>query len=287
MRIYINRYCIAIQGEKFVRMKRYIASMIAATVLAVMSAGSAVAHGVVDQSFEVPGGAINTLNGTRDFGQTFKPTKNTLIAVDLHLAGVGTNVRVSIHSGNPAGTELTSVTQTITANGWVHFDFPAAIALTPSNTYSIRMKSLSGNPAWTWRQINFGPPDYADGDAWICNPNCATTIFDFNFRTYGEDVDSDGDGVLNSDDFCPGTAIPEGVPTVQLRPNRWALINGDLEFDTVTKGKGKGPNRSYLVEDTAGCSCEQIIEAQGLGLGHTYHGCSISAMDDWVELVNP
>ncbi len=100
-------------------------------------------------------------------------------------------------------------------------------------------------------------------------------------------VDSDGDGVNDDDDFCPGTAIPEGVPTVQLRPNRWALIDGDFEFDTVIKGKGKGPNRSYLVADTAGCSCEQIIEMQGLGNGHTYHGCSISAMDDWKLLVNP
>ena len=58
-------------------------------------------------------------------------------------------------------------------------------------------------------------------------------------------------------------------------------------FNTVTKGKGKGPDRSYTTTDTAGCSCEQIIAAQGLGIGHTYRGCSISAMDDWVELVNP
>ncbi len=77
------------------------------------------------------------------------------------------------------------------------------------------------------------------------------------------------------------------MPTVQLKSNHWALIDGDSEFDTVINGNGKGPNRSYLIEDTAGCSCEQIIEMQGLGLGHTYHGCSIGAMDDWVELVNP
>jgi len=36
-----------------------------------------------------------------------------------------------------------------------------------------------------------------------------------------------------------------------------------------------------------GCSCEQIIDAQGLGGGHAKHGCSISVMDDWVELVTP
>ena len=101
-------------------------------------------------------------------------------------------------------------------------------------------------------------------------------------------TDADGDGVLDGDDYCTDTVIPEeGVPTVQLNPNHWALTDGDSVFDTMIKGKGKGPNRSYIIKDTAGCSCEQIIEAQGLGGGHAKHGCSISVMDDWVELVTP
>jgi hypothetical protein len=45
---------------------------------------------------------------------------------------------------------------------------------------------------------------------------------------------------------------------------------------------GTGPQRSYDIHDTAGCSCEQIIEEQGLGNGHTQFGCSIGAMDNWV-----
>jgi len=98
-------------------------------------------------------------------------------------------------------------------------------------------------------------------------------------------ADTDGDGVLDDVDFCEDTVIPEGEPTVRLNPNHWALIDDDSVFDTVIKGKDKGPNRSYWIEDTAGCSCEQIIAAQGLGGGHAKHGCSISAMDDWVEFV--
>jgi hypothetical protein len=101
-------------------------------------------------------------------------------------------------------------------------------------------------------------------------------------------ADSDGDGVLDVVDNCPDTAIPESVPTTgQLNPNHWALTDGDTMFDTVTTGKGKGPNRSYSTADTAGCSCEQIIEAQGLGNGLGKHGCSIGVMDNWVELVTP
>jgi len=100
--------------------------------------------------------------------------------------------------------------------------------------------------------------------------------------------DSDDDGVIDLVDNCPATAIPESVPTSgPLKPNHWALTDDDFEFDTVTKGKGNGPNRSYSTADTAGCSCEQIIEAQGLGNGLSKYGCSISVMDDWVELMTP
>jgi hypothetical protein len=100
--------------------------------------------------------------------------------------------------------------------------------------------------------------------------------------------DSDDDGVIDLADNCPATTIPESVPTSgELNPNHWALTDGDFEFDTVTKGKGKGPNRSYSTADTAGCSCEQIIEAQGLGNGLSKYGCSIGVMDSWVELVTP
>ena len=62
--------------------------------------------------------------------------------------------------------------------------------------------------------------------------------------------------------------------------------DGDGLFETKSP-KGKGPRRSYTIADTAGCLCTQIIEAHGLGNGPTKFGCSISAMDDWVDLVAP
>jgi len=96
--------------------------------------------------------------------------------------------------------------------------------------------------------------------------------------------DEDGDGVPNNLDYCPATVIPESVPTVQLGTNRWALVDGDGYFDT-TAPNGKGPKRSYSVADTAGCSCEQIIDALGLGKGHQKFGCSNGAMDNWVDFV--
>ncbi len=95
------------------------------------------------------------------------------------------------------------------------------------------------------------------------------------------DNDSDGDSVCGDIDFCPGTAIPEGVPTKSLGTNRFALVDPDGIFDT-TSPKGKGPQKSFTIEDTAGCSCEQIIDILLLGKGHTKFGCSISAMEDWI-----
>jgi hypothetical protein len=102
------------------------------------------------------------------------------------------------------------------------------------------------------------------------------------------EMDADGDGVSDQFDACSDTLIPEGVPTKKLGVNRWALVDNDDIFDTtLPKGGGKGPQLSFTIEDTAGCSCEQIISALDLGKGHEKHGCSISAMKAFMELVNP
>ena len=98
--------------------------------------------------------------------------------------------------------------------------------------------------------------------------------------------DADCDGVPDSADMCAGTIIPEGVPTEGLGINRFALTDDDGEFDT-TPPNGRGPQKSFSIQDTAGCSCEQIIDELGLGLGHTKFGCSISAMEEWVQSLNP
>jgi len=97
--------------------------------------------------------------------------------------------------------------------------------------------------------------------------------------------DSDGDGVMDNVDMCMGTMIPEGAAMVELGVNSWALNDDDRIFDT-TPSKGKKPKVSYDIFDTAGCSCEQIVEAQHLGNGHLKFGCSIGAMKNWVDIVN-
>ena len=84
--------------------------------------------------------------------------------------------------------------------------------------------------------------------------------------------DFDVDGVPNDNDFCPGTVIPESVPTRGwARTGSRSSTDADGVFDT-TDPEGQGPGTSFTVGDTAGCSCEQIIDALALGSGHTFFG---------------
>jgi predicted extracellular nuclease len=93
----------------------------------------------------------------------------------------------------------------------------------------------------------------------------------------GIEFDSDRDGVIDRDDHCPGTMIPEAVPTEELRGKRWALVDGDLVFDTDV-----AVAVPFTTADTAGCSCEQIIARAAAGRGHEKFGCSNGLMEYWI-----
>jgi predicted extracellular nuclease len=97
--------------------------------------------------------------------------------------------------------------------------------------------------------------------------------------------DSDGDGVTDDLDRCMGTVIPETAPQRYLQTNNFVLADDDRLFDT-TPPNGTGPEASFDIFDTAGCSCEQIIDELGLGKGHTKFGCSLGAMEEWVEFID-
>jgi hypothetical protein len=98
--------------------------------------------------------------------------------------------------------------------------------------------------------------------------------------------DEDKDGVGDDVDVCPATTLPEAAGYAGLGVNRFADTDGDGVFNTVLP-KGKGPQQSFDIFDTAGCSCEQIVDEVGLGKGHLKFGCSIGAMKNWVRRVSP
>ena len=90
-------------------------------------------------------------------------------------------------------------------------------------------------------------------------------------------ADDDADGVLDEDDWCPGTVLPDVAP--QLKPSRyWVTESGDFVSDA--------PNApTYSMADTAGCSASQIIDELGLGGGHARFGLSRSALEQWIDAV--
>ena len=112
----------------------------------------------------------------------------------------------------------------------------------------------------------------ADGQGDVCDlcPNDAEN-------------DADQDMICGDVDICPSTVLPEIVPTKRLGTNRFANTNQDIAFET-TPPNGKGPQKSFNMEDTLGCSCGQIIDILALGNGHVKFGCSISAMEDFIIL---
>jgi len=118
--------------------------------------------------------------------------------------------------------------------------------------------------------FNYGPYD--------ANP--AGLIFKAEV-TY--DSDSDCDGVPDDVDKCEDTA--KDVISSSQGTNRW-IWNGNA-WVTV-KPKGTGPQKTYSIAETYGCSCTQILDALVAKTGedfsgHYKYGCSSSVLDDWIS----
>ena len=95
------------------------------------------------------------------------------------------------------------------------------------------------------------------------------------FRQPGADADC----VADADDRCPNTVFPEGAPTSgRLGTAHYALTPAD-PFNFT---RGPAARASYTLADTAGCSCEQIVESLGLGDAQRRFGCNKGVLDTWI-----
>jgi cysteine-rich repeat protein len=98
--------------------------------------------------------------------------------------------------------------------------------------------------------------------------------------------DFDHDGVKNCEDLCPYTDNPEKkVPTSgDLKPNHHALRDKDKYFETLDPKSKQEVDSEFTIHDTAGCSCEQILEAKpGNNEGEWKFGCSPGTMKSWIN----
>lgn len=97
------------------------------------------------------------------------------------------------------------------------------------------------------------------------------------------DLDSDDDGVLNDDDLCSETSAD--ILNKELGTNRW-MWNGDSWITNLPKGEG--PDFTVTMEDTHGCSCNQILSMMDDKMkGHWKFGCSKSVMEEFIESQKP
>jgi len=152
------------------------------------------------------------------------------------------------------------------------------------STPSLALK-VSGTTAWHINADELRGLDYNDfNQPGLFNPD-QFRASDHDAIVVGLLLDGDKDGVWDEIDECPDTVIPESVPTRELGTNRFALIDDDRIFDTKSS-RGRGPRVTFDIFDTAGCSCEQIIDKQELGKGHTKYGCSLGEMEEWVDWVS-
>lgn len=104
-------------------------------------------------------------------------------------------------------------------------------------------------------------------------------------------LDDDGDGVPNVADRCPDSML-DGI---SLNPNQYgqnSIIDGQFDFYSTFGPFEVGPNDDqsvvYDIVDTEGCTCAQIIEALGIGKGHSKKGCSPGIMQEFTGInANP
>jgi hypothetical protein len=93
---------------------------------------------------------------------------------------------------------------------------------------------------------------------------------------FNDIADTDGDGVRDDDDACPGTFLPD-EPTQHLKTNRYiATADGFVSTDGTV---------AYTLTDTGGCSGAQLIAEAGLGAGHTRFGITRGALKTWVNSI--
>lgn len=98
------------------------------------------------------------------------------------------------------------------------------------------------------------------------------------------DPDDDNDGVLDVNDRCHFSVLPEAVPTEKLNPNHYADIDGDGYFESVEKKDDSPVDDAIPFTETGGCSCTEILDAKpGEDKGEIKQGCTKDTLDTWIK----
>lgn len=100
-------------------------------------------------------------------------------------------------------------------------------------------------------------------------------------RSYFDDEDDDG--VEDDDDICPQTNLPDDLRD-DLGRDRFAILNNDGVFETRDRDYYRYGD-FLTIDDTGGCSCDQIIDALDLGEEAQERGCREQDLDRWMDRI--
>lgn len=197
------------------------------------------------------------------FGYPF-PMYNTIVAGGGTCAGV-TDGGYNIDSGTGCGfTAATSRSNTDPRLGPLHDNGGS------TKTFAL----LPGSPAIDYISVGesgcgaVGQTDQR-GIARPFGAKCDIGAFEL--------ADSDGDGVLDNTDICPGTSLASFADRPDRPKKNRFFAMGDGRFVD-----GDGTFSGFTVADTRGCSGKQIIQVTGIGDGHDKFGIPRGVILDWI-----
>ncbi|MBX4212119.1 polysaccharide deacetylase family protein [Candidatus Pacearchaeota archaeon] len=129
---------------------------------------------------------------------------------------------------------------------------------------------LTAGSGWNTGSIITTPPPV----------NTTNTTNTNNTSTNSSSTDTDRDGIINSNDICPNTRLPENFSLVI---DRFGNMDTDLPFETKNSAGNIIENSTYTMTRTKGCSCVQILDALQSTSTYAYaHGCPASTLNIWI-----
>ena len=183
---------------------RYRLLPIATCVAVMVAAHIAWGQELVDQS-QTAHANCNTFNTfLNNAQQTFTPTADNIVAADGWLSSTtGATVTGTLLAGG-CGSSTVLATRAVTVGslpGFVHFDLPSIVSITPGSTYTFMISS--SDPANTTICGAASTSAYAGGDAFFPLVfGCGVPLADAAFQTY----------------FVAPTATPTDTPTSTSTP---------------------------------------------------------------------
>lgn len=222
--------------------------------------------------------------------QSFRPTTSGQITEVTLWAGrvVPTDEadRLRVFAGPDFGTEIGTESFVWTGSPQV-VRLTTPIDVTAGSDYLIRPSEIGATSAFmsTTDPYENGEAHFLIDGGWTAwtaligcradSASCPPLHLDLRLRIVIEDVDADGDGVVDHADLCPDTVLPE-------RPSRGI---GTKRFAATQEGfVGADGSVVRTLAETGGCSAFQIIDAMHLGEGHKKHGITRPHLNAWVAL---